>query len=192
MHPRTDDILSHLEESRATLHAAVDAVPSLLRETRPAPDRWSVAEVLEHLTRVEEQLTRVLATKLSEAQMTGALGPEEATSPVTDSLDRVLLLDRRRRITAGERVLPRGEMDSATALASLDKTRANLRELVVSHDGLSLGVVRFPHPVLGVIDGYQWFTFIGTHEARHAAQIREIGESLKGSGGVEQPGSGRR
>ena len=180
MHPRTEDILDHLEENRATLHAAVDAVPSPLRETRPAPDRWSVAEVLEHLTRVEEQLTRVLAAKLSEARMTGTLGPEEATSRVTDSIDRGLLLDRGRRITAGERVLPRGEMDSAIALATLDRTRANLRDLVVAHDGLSLGAISFPHPVLGVIDGYQWFTFIGTHEARHAAQIREIGASLSG------------
>ena len=181
MHPRTEDILSHLEENRATLPVAVAAVPSSLRETRPAPNRWSVAEVLEHLTRVEEQITRVLAAKLSEARVTGVLGPEEATSRVTDSIDRDLLLDRRRRITAGERVLPRGEMDSATALAGLDTTRANLRELVTSHDGLSLGVISFPHPVLGVIDGYQWFAFIGTHEARHAAQIREIGESLTGS-----------
>ena len=181
MHPRTEDILNHLEASRATLRDAVDAVPHSLRETRPDPDRWSVAEVLEHLTRVEEQLTRLLAAKLAEARMNGVLGPEEATGRVTDSIDSGLLLDRRRRITAGERVLPRGEMDSTTALAGLDKTRANLRELVISHDGLNLGVVSFPHPVLGVIDGYQWFTFIGTHEARHAAQIREIGATLTAS-----------
>jgi hypothetical protein len=181
MHPRTAEILSHLDENRATLHAAVDTVPSPLRETRPATDRWSVAEVLEHLARVEEQITRLLAAKLSEARMTGVLGPERETSRVTDSLDRRAILDRRRRITAGERVLPRGEMDSAAALASLDKSRADLRELVVSHDGLSLGSVSFPHPVLGVIDGYQWFAFIGTHEARHAAQIREIGDELAGS-----------
>lgn len=71
-------------------------------------------------------------------------------------------------------------MDATTALARLEKSRTNLRELVVSHDGLSLGAVSFPHPVLGVIDGYQWFWFIGTHEARHASQIREIGEQLAG------------
>ncbi len=182
MHPRTEELLRHLEENRAALHAAVDAVPSPLREMRPAADRWSVAEVLEHLGRVEEQLTRLLAARLAEARMTGALGPERESGRVTDSLDR-FVLDRRRRITAGDRVLPRGEMDSAMALAALDKTRANLRELIVSHDGLSLGAVSHPHPVLGVLDAYQWFTFIGTHEARHAAQIQEIGRDLV-------PGSG--
>ena len=181
MHPRTENILTHLEGTRATLHAAVDAVPSSLRETRPGPDRWSVAEVLEHLSRVEEQITRLLAAKLAEARTTGALGPEEETSRVTGPIDGGLLLDRRRRITASERVLPIGEMDSATALAGLARTRASVRDLIISHDGLSLGVVSFPHPVLGVIDGYQWFAFIGTHEARHAAQIREIGTTLTGS-----------
>jgi hypothetical protein len=136
-----------------------------------------VAEVLEHLGRVEEQLTRLLAAKLVEARLTGALGPELESGPIVDSL-KDLLLDRRRRITAGDRVLPRGEMDAATALATLEKTRAKLRDLVVSHDGLSLGAVGHPHPALGMLDGYQWFSFIGTHEARHAAQISEIGQAL--------------
>jgi len=177
MHPRTEELLNHLEVNRAALHAAVDAVPSSLRATRPAADRWSVAEVLEHLGRVEEQLTRLLAAKLAEARLKGALGPEGESGPVIDSRWN-LLLDRRRRITAGDRVLPGGAMDAATALATLDTTRARLRELLVSHDGLSLGAVSHPHPAIGVLDGYQWFAFIGTHEARHAAQIREIGEAL--------------
>src|SRR5262252_7239333 len=102
MHPRTEELLMHLEENRTALHAAVDAVPSSLRETRPAPGRWSVAEVLEHLGRVEEQLTRLLAARLADARLTGALGPERDSGRVTGSLD-ALLLDRRRRITAGDR-----------------------------------------------------------------------------------------
>jgi len=179
MHPRTEGLLNHLEENRATLHAAVDAVPSSLRETRPAADRWSVAEVLEHLGRVEEQLTRLLAAKLAEARLTGALSPERESGPVTDSLVG-RALDRRRRITAGDRVLPQGAMDTATALATLHRTRANLRELIVAHDGLSLGAVSHPHPAFGVLDGYQWVMFIGTHEARHAAQIREIRQAVVG------------
>ena len=177
MHPRTEELLTHLEETRAALHAAVDAVPSSLRETRPAADRWSVAEVLEHLGRVEEQITRLLTAKLTEARLTGALGPERESGPFVDPRED-LFLDRRRRITAGDRVLPKGEMDAAAALAALDGTRAKLRELVVSHDGLSLGAVGHPHPAFGMLGGYQWFVFIGTHEARHTLQIREIGEAL--------------
>jgi DinB family protein len=167
MHPRTEELLNHLEENRAALHAAVDAVPSSLRETRPATDRWSVAEVLEHLGRVEEQLTRLLAAKLAEARLTGALGPERESGPIADSFGD-LLLDRRRRIAAGDRVLPRAEMDATTALATLDKTRATLRDLVVSHDGLNLGAVSHPHPATQ----NSWARSANSSSQQHAAVAR--------------------
>ena len=175
MHPRTEQLLKQLDEHRSALCAAVDGILPALRDTRVVPDRWSVAEVLEHLTRVEEQLTRLLAAKLSEAQMTGKLEPERETGPITDTIDRARILDRTKRITAGERVIPRGELSSASALEALEKTRANLRDLVVAYDGMAIGAVTHPHPVLGIINGYQWLDFIGMHEARHTAQIREIG-----------------
>jgi hypothetical protein len=178
MHPRTDEMLRHLDANRVVLRAAVDAVPPSLREIRPSPDRWSVAEVLEHLTRVEEALTRFLGAKLSEARAAGLLRPESDSSPIAGLLDHDMILDRRRSVTAGERVLPRGEMDSATALGALESARTKLREVVLGVDGLTLDVFTLPHPALGPINGYQWFLFIGSHEARHAAQIREAGDAL--------------
>ena len=179
MHPRTEELLRQLDESREVLCAAVESVPSSLRETRPGPDRWSVAEVLEHLSRVEDGIARLLASKLAEARMTGALEPETESGPA-DSIDRELILDRSRRVTAGERALPRGDMDSAAGLDALAKARVKLRDLVIAHDGMAIGTITHPHPVLGVINGYQWFAFIGAHEARHAAQIREIRDQLSG------------
>ena len=170
-------MLRHLDANRVSLRSAVDAVPASLRETRPAPDRWSVAEVLEHLARVEEQLTRLFSLRLSEQAAT--LEPETDTSSVLHPEEHRRVLDRRRRVTAGDRVLPRGEIDSATALASLETSRARLRELIVAHDGVAIGSVTHPHPFLGVLDAYRWFIFIGSHEARHADQIREVGELLK-------------
>src|SRR3954471_3981294 len=119
MHPRTEELLRHLDANRVVLRAAVDDVPRSLREARPAPDRWSVAEVLEHLTRVEEQLTRLLTSKLSEANAAGTLVPDADTSAVVDPKAHQVVLDRGRRITAGDRVLPRGQLDSTAALAAL-------------------------------------------------------------------------
>lgn len=51
-------------------------------------------------------------------------------------------------------------------------------DLVREYDGLALGSVTAPHPVLGEIDVYQWLLFLGAHEGRHADQVREIGEAL--------------
>ena len=49
-------------------------------------------------------------------------------------------------------------------------------------EGRALDQVKKPHPVLGELDGYGWISFVASHEARHAAQIREISEQLDRSG----------
>src|SRR3982750_3756815 len=58
MHSHLEAVFARLDASRAALRAAVDAVPSDLRRQRPAPDRWSVNEVLEHLSLVEGLFAR--------------------------------------------------------------------------------------------------------------------------------------
>ena len=171
-------MLRHLDENRVVLRAAVDGVPRNLRETRPAPDRWSVAEVLEHLTRVETGLTRLLAKRLSEADAASAFQPDAETSSVVATINNELLVDRRHRITAGERVVPTGELTSDMAWAALETSRHDLKRLVTSYEGRDISSVMLPHPVLGPINAFQWFVFIGTHEARHAGQITEIAQSL--------------
>jgi hypothetical protein len=45
-------------------------------------------------------------------------------------------------------------------------------------DGWALETLSAPHPRLGSLNLYQWVVFVAGHEARHTAQIREIGETL--------------
>ena len=49
MHPHLLDVFSRLDRSRAALGAAVESIAPPLRQQRPDADRWSAAEVLEHL-----------------------------------------------------------------------------------------------------------------------------------------------
>ncbi len=35
-----------------------------------------------------------------------------------------------------------------------------------------------PHRIFGEMNFYQWIVFAGSHEARHAAQVAEIGATL--------------
>ncbi|MEA2712972.1 MAG: hypothetical protein QOK27_933, partial [Gemmatimonadales bacterium] len=44
----------------------------------------------------------------------------------------------------------------------------------------ALGGLTFSHPLLGSLDLYQWILFVGQHEARHAAQIAELGRGQIG------------
>jgi hypothetical protein len=56
MHDCTRRLLSDLEARHAELLAAVEDVPVELRGRRFAAERWSVAEVLEHLATTESRI----------------------------------------------------------------------------------------------------------------------------------------
>lgn len=175
MHPRITELLAHLDRERQTLREAVDAVPVDARQHRRRPDSWSVAEILEHLGIVERQLTHLVKSAVASARAKG-LRREEETSPIMWTVPMKVLLDRNRQIPAIERVQPTGGMDAETAWQRLEGSRASLRGALLDVDGLALGDVVYPHPVLGNLNLYQWIGFIGGHEARHADQIRELAD----------------
>lgn len=167
-------IRARLEADRAALRAAVDRVPPALRGRRVAPDRWSVAEVLEHLAAVEERTIAALAPLLDAAP------PRAADAPAPRTLDRAVLRDRARRLDAPGPLQPAGARDADAAWAALERSRAALHAALDSAEGRDLAAIGRQHPALGPLDGYQWIEAIGGHEERHAAQIDEIADALGG------------
>jgi hypothetical protein len=177
MHARIREVLTYLDARCAILEGAVAAVPPELRARRPAPGRWSVAEILEHVALVESQISWLLATRIDEARAAG-LGPEREVSPVVPTLDLSRVLDRSRRLAARDSTQPRGGLDASAAEIALTHAREALRGTILSADGLALGRLGAPNPVLGSLNAYQWVLFAGAHEARHAEQIREVAAAL--------------
>lgn len=173
MHPRIQEVLEYLDTTRTELARAVEDVSLPRREERPGPDRWSVAEVLEHLAITEKRVVRMMAGRIAAAKADG-LSAELETSPVLDSINRARVIDRSHRATAPDMIQPRSEDDAASVWSAMQQSRANLREAILAADGLALGEVTQQHPALGLINLYQWLIFVGSHEARHTAQIREI------------------
>jgi uncharacterized damage-inducible protein DinB len=170
-------LLRHLDANRDGLWAAVDSVPVALHLRRPEPGRWSVADVLEHLVLLERRVGALFAQQLSAIPRRRGDAPEIADVDVL--IDTRRLLDRSRPITTGDALRPHGTLDPTTARDALTQSRRVLRDAVSSADGLALETVSLPHPAFGPLNLYQWIAFMGTHEARHAAQIREIGAQLR-------------
>lgn len=177
MHPRIREVLANLDTHRAALERAVKAVPAELRERRPASDRWSVAEVLDHLALLEGQITGVLKGLIDSAQASG-LGADLETSSVVATLDVTPILDRSRPAAADDASQPRAGVSVGEAMAALVRQREELRTVMLSADGLALTEVSTPFPGLGPLNVYQWVLVLGAHEARHTAQIQEIAAAL--------------
>ncbi len=174
MHPRIQEAFDYLDTTRADLSMAVAGVPEEIRDQRPEAERWSVAEVLEHLAITEDRVGKLCEGKLASARAAG-LGPETDTSSILDSIPRARILDRSRRATAPDIVQPHSEQNAAGAWSALQQKRRDLKSILSANDGLALGEITHEHPVLGVINMYQWLIFLGAHEARHTEQVREIG-----------------
>ena len=177
MHPRIEEVLNYLDAERSTLREAVELVPPELRDQSPGPDRWSVAQVLQHLTIIEKRISMGMTKWIADARAS-ALGPEVETSSTLNSLPLQLIVDRSQPRSAPEEVRPRGDIDAASAWTALEQTRAALRAAILAGDGLALSEVVQTHPVLGPINLYQWALFVGSHETRHTGQVREIAAHL--------------
>jgi uncharacterized damage-inducible protein DinB len=180
MHPRLEEVLNYLDTERSSLREAVELVPSARRDESPGTDRWSVGQVLQHLVMIEKRIGRGMTKWVLDAR-DGGLGPETETSSVMNSLPLELIADRSERKTAPEQVRPTDDLDAASAWTALEQTRAVLRAAALAGDGLALSEVIQTHPVLGPINLYQWLLFVGAHEVRHTAQVREIAAELSTS-----------
>ena len=173
--PTTEAVLALLDAERATLLARVARVPNALLAQRPAPGRWSVVEVLEHLTRVEGGVTRLLELR----------GRELPASPPADptvarlTAERVARLrDRLERMEAPERIRPSGTLAPEEALRQLAEARAALRAAYRAADPAALDGQTHTHPFLGTFTLATWVEFLAHHEARHADQVEEIAGAL--------------
>lgn len=177
MHPRIAEALDYLDMERADLRAAMELVPASQRVKAPAPDRWSVAQVLQHLTLIENRIVPLVNKLISSARASG-LGPEMETSSILNARYAQKIADRSFRVSAPEETVPPADISAEAAWTALEQSRQALREAVIAGDGLALGEVKYPHPVLGEINLYQWILFVGSHEVRHIAQLREIAEQF--------------
>src|SRR4051812_20211425 len=118
MHARIAEVLGFLDKQREALERTLKSVPEARRARRPGPDRWSVAEVLEHLTIVERRIASLVQDAVTRARDAG-LGKERDGSPVVPTVPVAQLLDRSSKITARENALPTGAVSASDAWTDL-------------------------------------------------------------------------
>jgi DinB family protein len=134
---------------------------------KPSPDRWSIAEIMEHVAIVEDRVQEIV----------GNMGqaPADAADRDVKQVDAFILVAipmRNPRYKAPERVSPIGGRMGAQALEHFLESRVQTNELLSSAPNLRGRVL--PHPIFGPWDGYQWILAAGGHCARHTGQILEV------------------
>lgn len=167
------EIYDALGATRQRLLAGVEGLTEEQAAFRPAPDRWTIAELVEHVGAVERGSLRLFQKMLAKAEESGLLRDESAPfAPVTIAahVERSLV----EKYQAPESVKPGGAATLAESLASLAETRDTLVSLRPRFERYDCTSLRFPHPAFGPLDLYQWLAFVGAHELRHLAQIKSV------------------
>ena len=170
MHSITRELLAYLDQQRSVLKSAFESVPVKRRDHPPAPERWSAANVVEHLAIVEARISRLLSERIEEAR--SGLQASTTTDPILPTIGYQRMYDRSTRVKAPETAIPTG-LDAASAWAALENSGSMMRAMLVANDALDLTPVKHAHPRFGPLSVYEWVAFLGAHEVRHAEQIRE-------------------
>ena len=165
----------HFERARARVVEVTTGLSDAQWQFKPTPERWSIAEILEHIVIVRERVFEGRLAKLAEAP---------AAPPDRDfrSIDRIVLEkipDRSIKAMAPDFIHPTGQMDPQEALQRLFQNCDRLGEFVRT-PGLRGHIMEAPplklvtNGAYDTMDGYQWALTLASHDLRHVEQILEI------------------
>jgi len=162
-----------LKSLQATHDAFLKSIAGLSEKQwkfKPTPDRWSVAEVSEHIA-VSESTIFGMVQKI----MTSPATPEKrAEDKMTDQQILQMIPDRSHKAQAPEFLKPTSRWATQAELTKAfeDSRKATMDYVRTSNDDLRdhFG----PHPVFGPLDAYQWILLISAHSERHTKQIEEV------------------
>jgi uncharacterized damage-inducible protein DinB len=159
----------HLRASRERVLALVSDLTAEQWQFHPGEGRWSIADCLEHVTRVENRILGIIQTKTQDQ-------PQQVAPEIRekDSFLLQMVPDRTERRQAPEMARPSGQWtDPRDLLAEFEKVRASTSKLAAETTANLRGYIH-PHGAFGDLDCYQWLLLLGLHSERHARQIEEV------------------
>ena len=174
-----EEIFGALDATRARLTASVEGLGEGQEHFRPSPDRWSIADICEHLAMAEAGSVKLFDKLLQKAEAEGRVRAEgDPFAPV--SLGEQAERHRGQKFQAPDPLRPTGRAPLADSLASLQDSLERLRALRPRIERADCAEQRFPHPAFGPLNLYQWLLFTAAHEERHLAQIEALKAEMKG------------
>ncbi len=160
--------LQLLNDSRNGVTEAVKGLSEAQWKFKPAPDRWSVAEVVEHLALIEGVVQQGVFSNIEKAPAPGA-GHDVKQA---DAVLMAKLEDRSTKYQAPEPAVPTGRWAPADALEHFYAARTITVSFLKNTPDLRQHSIA--HPALGQLDGYEWVLAVAGHTQRHTKQILEV------------------
>lgn len=161
--------LTYLESTRSNILAATKGLSEAQWNFKPAPDRWSIAQVMEHIAASEDYIRDGL---IKEKVMVSAAGPPDRDVKKIDDAVVMMVPDRSHKAQAPDALVPNNRFGSPEgSLKHFIESRAATEQYLKTTSGLRDHVMDGP---VGKMDGYEFILFIAAHSERHTKQIEEV------------------
>jgi hypothetical protein len=182
--PRVTDeeialLVKEIDEAQDVLLSRISGLTDEQWSWKSSPERWSVGECVEHITRAEDAVLGGIVFALA-----GPPNPQwfEQTKGKLDLVRRTVLT--RTAGGAGSpfrapyEVSPNEHWDRARGLRQFYETHGEVRALVETMPReIKNRTSMNPFPQIGMLNAHDWLTLTVLHVKRHTQQIVEVQES---------------
>jgi hypothetical protein len=166
------------------------ALPEPAWSTRPAPDSWSPAEIVEHLERMQHFIL-LLAEKIAARGVKRSAGGAALPTAPSDVSKLQELAQHRFRWNHPEHMAPRGGRARGELRRELDEQRMRFLDLLRRTPRGEGALHKVRMSVVGErLDLYQFLALVDLHLERHLAQLERAAAALKAQSGSPRSRSG--
>ena len=160
--------LAYLETSKKGVLAATKGLSEAQWNFKPAPDKWSVAECMEHVAAAEDFIRGLIAENV----MKSPAAPDRDIARI-DAGIMAMVPDRTNKVQAPEPLRPTNRFGSPQgSIQHFLESRAKTEEFLRSTPDLRGHAADSP---LGTKwDAYEFVLLIAAHSERHAKQMEEV------------------
>ena len=160
----------YLQQTRNYVIGATKGLSDAQWNFKSAPDRWSVAQVMEHLAAAEDMLRGVTQEQVMKSPVVPLRSAEEIRK--ADESVMTIVPDRTHKAQAPEPLKPTNRFGSPEAAQKhFLESRSATEEYLKNTPGLRAHLADSP---LGKLDGYEFVLFTAAHSERHTKQILEV------------------
>ena len=160
--------LAYLETSKKGVLAATKGLSEAQWNFKPAPDKWSVAECMEHVAAAEDFIRGLIAENV----MKSPAAPDRDIARI-DAGIMAMVPDRTNKVQAPEPLRPTNRFGSPQgSIQHFLESRAKTEEFLRSTPDLRGHAADSP---LGTKwDAYEFVLLIAAHSERHTKQMEEV------------------
>ena len=176
MNAQLEKQFNQIEEQRKDLFNELKGFSDELLNKKPAPEKWSVAEVIAHLITAEEMSLKYLQKK---TQDTSTAKPESFNSKWRWLLVQIVFTFNI-KFKAPEIVEPKlGYQSQADLEKKWTDVRSQIAAILNKLSDKEINTELWKHAVAGKLNLYHMVEFFGVHTGRHKKQIERTLAAVK-------------